>query len=99
VDPREFADPAVRRRWRETSGLVVLSFWDPQNRSPTVDVFADYPMDFETMFAKAVIVPLSGTQVRIASVEDLVAIKRAAGRPRDLEDAARLVQLAAEKQP
>jgi predicted nucleotidyltransferase len=56
-------------------------------------------MDFETMFAKAVIVPLSGTQVRIASVEDLVAIKRAAGRPRDLEDAARLVQLAAEKQP
>src|SRR5450432_4133988 len=37
VDVRQFADPAMRRRWRAESSMVVLSFWDPQNRSPTVD--------------------------------------------------------------
>ena len=97
VDPREFADPVVRRRWHEESGLVVLSFWDPQNRCPTVDLFAEYPMDFETLFAQSVTVPLSGTDVRIASVAHLVDIKRAAGRPRDLEDVVRLNQLSRER--
>jgi hypothetical protein len=95
VDPRGFADPSVRRRWREESGLVVLSFWDPQHRCPTVDLFADYPMDFETMYVNAALVPLSAVRVRVASIAHLVAIKRAAGRPRDLEDVARLTQLAA----
>jgi hypothetical protein len=99
VNPREFADPAVRRRWRTESSLVVLSFWDPQNSCPTVDLFAEYPMEFEALFANAVLVPLAGTEVRIASVAHLVDIKRAAGRPRDLEDIARLTELERERQP
>lgn len=53
MDPRQFADAAVRERWRKESGMHVLSFWDPQNRRPTVDPFADYPMDFEVLFQNA----------------------------------------------
>ena len=45
VDARLFADAAVRERWRNEFGLLVLSFWDPENRGPTVDLFAEYPMD------------------------------------------------------
>jgi hypothetical protein len=73
--------------------MVDLSFWDPQNRYPTVDVFADDPMDFEKLITAPVLMPLSGTHVRVASVQHLIDIKRAAGRPRDLEDAARLAQV------
>jgi hypothetical protein len=99
VDARMFADPATRKRWREESSMVVMSFWDPLNRCPTVDVFAEYPMEFEKLYAASVLMPLSGTDVRIASVEHLIEIKRAAGRPKDLEDAARLTQLRHEKRP
>jgi hypothetical protein len=99
VDARLFADPATRKRWREESSMVVLSFWDPQNRCPTVDVFAEYPMDFEKLFSAAVLMPLSGTNVRVASIQHLIDIKRAAGRPRDLEDAARLAQVHEGKGP
>jgi hypothetical protein len=45
VDARLFADAAVREHWRNEFGLLVLSFWDPENRGPTVDLFAEYPMD------------------------------------------------------
>ena len=93
VNPREFADPAVRRRWREESALMVLSFWDPQNSCPTVDLFAEYPMEFESLFANSLTVPLAGTDVRIASIAHLIDIKRVAGRPRDLEDVVRLNEL------
>src|ERR1035438_5440598 len=73
--------------------LVVLSFWDPQNRCPTVDLFADYPMEFKKLYAASVLMPLSGTDVHVACIDHLIEIKRAAGRPQDLEDAARLMQL------
>jgi predicted nucleotidyltransferase len=93
IDARQFADEAVRTRWRRESGMLVLSFWDPQNRRPTVDLFAAYPMDFEVLFKESLLLPLSGTTVRIASVEHLIAIKRAAGRTKDLDDANRLSEL------
>jgi hypothetical protein len=94
VDARLFSDATVRNRWRRDSGMVVLSFWDPQNRRPTVDLFAEYPMDFNDLFNDSLLMPLAGTTVRVASVEHLVAIKRAAGRPKDLDDVERLRKLA-----
>ena len=93
VDPYQFADPAVRAKWRRDSGMVVMSFWDPENRRPTVDLFADYPMDFELLLRDSKLIPLSSAPVRVASLKHLIAIKQAAGRSRDLEDAARLIEL------
>ena len=93
VDARQFADEAVRERWRKECGMLVLSFWDPQNRRPTVDLVADYPMDFELLFGDSLLLPLATTTVRVASLDHLMAIKRAAGRPKDLDDADRLADL------
>ncbi len=73
--------------------MIVMSFWDPQNRRPTVDLFADYPMDFELLLRDSVLMTLTSTPVRVASLEHLIAIKEAAGRPKDLDDAARLIAL------
>jgi len=60
---------------------------------PTVDLFADYPMDFEALYQDSLSLPLATTNVRIASVDHLIAIKQAAGRPKDLEDVNRLTEL------
>ncbi len=93
VDARQFADAAVRGRWQTESGMIVLSFWDPQNRRPTVDLFAEYPMDFEALYRDSLLLTLQTTVVRVASVEHLIEIKRAAGRPKDLDDVNRLAGL------
>jgi hypothetical protein len=93
VDARQFADAAVRERWQKESGMLVLSFWDPQNQRPTVDLFADYPMDFEALYENSLLLPLATTNVRVASINHLIAIKQAAGRPKDLEDVNRLAEL------
>jgi hypothetical protein len=48
---------------------------------------------YEDLKAHADLIDVAGHEVAVASVRDLVAMKRAAGRPRDLEDIAALEQL------
>lgn len=83
VDPRKFADQTIRTGWQRDAGMVVLSFGDPENRRPTVDLFADYPLDFDALYRRSNEISLNNPTVRIASVEHLIAIKRAAGRAID----------------
>jgi predicted nucleotidyltransferase len=42
--------------------------------------------DYETLREHASVMELSGRTVRIASIEDMLSMKRAAGRPQDLAD-------------
>ncbi len=45
---------------------------------------------YEDLRKRAIEVEVRGTPIRIASLDDLIAMKRAAGRPRDLRDIADL---------
>lgn len=54
------------------------------------------PFGFEALWSKSLVREIQGTQVRIASIEHLIAMKRVAGRPRDLDDIAALEQISRE---
>lgn len=86
VDPLLFADPQVREQWRIHKGMTVFSMWDSKNERPSVDIFVSSPIPFETLYASSVLIELRGVSVRLASLVHLVAMKRIAGRDRDLAD-------------
>jgi predicted nucleotidyltransferase len=65
----------------------------PANPMLVVDLFAERPADFEGLWARAKDVPLETTSVKIVAVDDLIAMKRQAGRPKDLLDIAELERL------
>lgn len=89
-----FADAAARESWvRERQARVFQLFSD---RHPTlrVDLFLEPPFDFERAYSRrhrAAIAP--GLEVSFVALEDLLAMKRAAGRPQDLADVDRLERL------
>jgi hypothetical protein len=60
-----------------------------------VYLFVREPFDFEQAWRRAVRVDLDTTSATVASLEDVVALKRAAGRPIDLADVAALEAIAA----
>ena len=59
-----------------------------ETREGSLDLLANPPgaPGYATLAERAEAIEIEGRSVRIAAIEDLVAMKRAAGRPRDLED-------------
>jgi predicted nucleotidyltransferase len=86
VKAADFADEATRRDWVETRNLQVFSLVDPANPSITVDLFAKEPIPFPELWFRAEVIELGGHPIRIASLQDLIRMKRAASRPQDLID-------------
>lgn len=86
VDPQDFADADVRQRWVEERGLEVLTFNDPTDPLRQVDIFATSPICWDELLADANVVPIGGHDVRVASIDHLIAMKERAGRPRDRSD-------------
>ena len=70
------------------------SMRDENNPLLTVDLFAREPMPFEDLWSRADEVVLGQRPIRVACIDDLIAMKRAAGRPQDLADVQHLEQIA-----
>jgi hypothetical protein len=59
-----------------------------------VDLFVEAPFDFDKAFADAAVMELApGQAATFVSYDGLLQLKNQAGRPRDLEDVARLKAL------
>jgi hypothetical protein len=93
VDPIDFADPEIRALWVRDKGMKVFSMRDPGDPMRVVDVFVENPVAFEDLWARAVVMRLGETPVRVASIDDLVAMKRAVGRPQDMSDVEALEEI------
>ena len=86
VKAADFADSSIRESWITEKGMVVFPMVDLKNPMRAVDPFARYPLDFDALWSRADVIDLNGIGVRVASIDDLIAMKRDAGRPLDLDD-------------
>ena len=87
VTAEQFADETQRRQWIREKGMVVLNLYSDQHPFNSVDVFVTEPFDFDSEYDKALIGELSpDLSVRFVSIPTLIAMKRIANRPRDLDD-------------
>ena len=77
------------RRWRREKGMLALNFRAPDG-SVDVDLLVSESDQFDALRARAVAVTLDRRTFLVASIDDLIAMKRRAGRPQDLLDIAQL---------
>ncbi len=93
---RAFADPEQRADWARTKGLTVFSLWSAGLPGTEIDLFVEDPLPFERAWSRRLRADLGGLTVSVASLGDLIEMKRRAGRPQDLEDVRHLEAIARE---
>ncbi|UQA62873.1 nucleotidyl transferase AbiEii/AbiGii toxin family protein [Polyangium aurulentum] len=89
----ELANREHRERMRDERNLVAVTFTDPANPLREVDVLVAPPIDAEELVARSTLMPMPGSMVYVASIVDLIAMKRATGRAQDTADVAHLERL------
>jgi hypothetical protein len=91
VPAGSFAIEEVRRSWVEEKGMRVFQMISDLHPNTSVDLFVAIPFDFSAEYSRSPRMELlPGLPVPIVSYEALLAMKRQAGRPRDLDDLANL---------
>ncbi len=72
---------------------VVFSLWHPSKPTLKIDIFVSEPFDFDVVYERAVRVDLGQIEATVVALDDLIALKREAGRPQDLADVVSLTRL------
>ena len=90
VKLEDLADAAKRNALFTEKNLIALSLISNTPASPTVDIIVHHPLDFKQAFANKVARDIAGTPVHLASIEDMITLKKAAGRKQDLSDISHL---------
>ena len=86
VQPEELLDPEVRESWIHDKNMEVFSFYDPGKPLALVDIIIRETISYQEIRRNAVYIAVDGIHVPVASVDDLIKLKKIAGRPQDLED-------------
>ena len=86
VDILDFASPEKREEWVTTKGLNVFSVHASAGFPLEVDLFVTEPIPFDELFARSKLIPVENELVRVASIDDIIALKTISGRPKDLAD-------------
>ncbi len=74
------------RQWHQERNLEAFALRTQELAGVTLDVLLFPPVEFAGMSQRAAVFDISGTPIRVAAIDDLIALKQAVGRPIDLAD-------------
>ena len=66
--------------------MIVLSLYNPKIPEDLIDVFIDEPIPFLKAYKRRLTIKDGSLKISVSSIEDLITMKKKAGRPQDLQD-------------
>lgn len=94
VDLVALLDAVQRKSWIEEKNLIALSLWSPKHLATEIDVIIAPVIDVVAALTRALTLEFApGVTARVVALEDLIAMKRKAGRVDDLRDIEQLLAL------
>jgi len=94
VEIEAFADPKKREEWVREKGLTVFSLWSPDHTATEIDLFVEEPVSFAEAYPRRMQLGVTeGVEASIISLDDLIAMKKRAGRAQDLQDIEKLTAI------
>lgn len=86
VELNDFPNSEIRQSWINEKNMKVFSVYNPVNPLEHVDIKIDNPENIEGYLKRAETVNAGDINISVVSIEDLITLKKEAGRDRDLVD-------------
>ena len=86
----DLADPAKVREWIAEKNLIAFALQAPAVGAPTLDILVQPRVNFDAAYERRVEKDFGNLAISIASIDDMITLKAAAGR---LQDEADLISL------
>lgn len=93
VPLQSLRDTALLKQWHQEKNLLAFALTTPDIAGVTIDILLFPPVNFVQMQQRAAHFIIDQVDIPVASIDDLISLKQAAGRPIDLSDIAHLKRL------
>ncbi len=91
---QQFIDAGIRAEWVRDKQLTVFTLFSPLHGKTEIDLFVEAPLDFAKAHGAAAWKEVgAGLVAPFVGLDDLLAMKRQAGRPKDMLDIEQLNKL------
>lgn len=97
VNPELLSDQTIRNDWINKKNMKVFSFYHKHIPVQEIDILVTSPVKFEDAVKRKVIKRAGNFIILLGSINDIIKMKKKAGRDRDLSDIAMLEILKKEK--
>jgi len=89
VNPMDIADAAKRQEWIQEKNAQVVTFYNPHSQLLQIDILLTKSLsDVRTVKQQ-----IDDLEICVVDYDDLIAMKKAVGRPTDLIDVEKLEQI------
>ena len=86
VKIEELKDPEKVKTWKKEKNLKVFSVYNPDNELEHIDIMVENYIDFGSAYNNREVVTAKGIEISVISIDDLIELKKIAGRKRDEMD-------------
>jgi hypothetical protein len=86
VSGKDLGDESKRREWIMEKNMVVFTYINPNNPMEIIDIFVEEPKPFEEMYKDRLVSDVFDVKINVVGYDDLVEMKKKAGRPKDQID-------------
>ena len=86
VTPEAFTVRENRERWAKEKGMLAFTFINPKNPFENVDILTTSPIAFDRAYRRKRFFQSGRVKIPTVAAEDLIQMKRHAGREQDFRD-------------
>ncbi|MFC1891897.1 hypothetical protein ACFLZT_05845 [Thermodesulfobacteriota bacterium] len=79
----ELGDQEKIKEWKKKKHMKVFSVYNPQNELEHIDIMIENYIDFDRAYGDREVVFARDIEISVVSIDDLIELKRKAGRKRD----------------
>lgn len=89
----DFAKKNLRAEWIKEKNMKAFLVYNPENTAEHLDVIIDHPINFASAYKRRQCVKAGGLNISLIGIDDLITMKKFAGREKDMLDAKALIRI------